>query len=36
MYPMIPGEAMSGAVEMVWCFFAVVTAAVSYFFSLRF
>ncbi len=35
MYPIIPGNAMAGTLEMVCCFFTVVAAVVSYLLTLR-
>ena len=36
MYPIIPGDAMAGALEMVCCFFTVVAAVGSCLLTLRF
>ena len=36
MYPLIPGEATAGALEMVCCFLTAVTALISYMWTMRF
>jgi hypothetical protein len=36
MYPLIPGEALSGTMEIVCYFCTAVTAVVSYFLTMRF
>ena len=35
MYPIIPADAMGGALQMVCCFFTIVAAFISCLFTLR-